>query len=62
MDDKIINFPKKMEVNSPEIDSINVAAKGISNILHNNMKKIAFCFNAIIVIPAVVPKPLLLLW
>ncbi len=35
-----INFPKKMEVHSPEIDSINKVSQRISNWLHHDMLEI----------------------
>jgi hypothetical protein len=35
-----VNFPSKMKVESPEIDSINKTAQRVSNMLHKNMTEI----------------------
>jgi hypothetical protein len=46
-----VQFPSKMNVTSPEIDSINKTASRISNWLHNDLKKIIEPLTVVTFIP-----------
>jgi hypothetical protein len=49
-----IEFPNKLNVQSPEIDSINKSANSISNWLHNDLRKIIEPLTVLHVVPDLV--------